>query len=254
MKTKIFQALKQEYPQLGLGDEVLQARAEALAATGLVTDDNLKAVVASQKANLEALQKSNDKRVTDAIAKAKKEAEEAAAKASTEHAAAIKAEQDKLAALQKEYEEFKAKQVQQPGGGGQATEEVEKRLNEAFDAKLAAINKTIEELNKANKGYADKLKTLEDEKAAAAKAAAAAARQEMILAKAKEVGIPEWRIKQGFSFADDMDEAKITETLTGYATDIKAQMLPGRSQFQAGGDTALSNEEVKGLVKDIMRR
>lgn len=48
MKDKIFQLLKQEYKSLGLGDEVLQAHAEMLDKMGLVTDDNIETVVASQ--------------------------------------------------------------------------------------------------------------------------------------------------------------------------------------------------------------
>ena len=66
MKDKIFQLLKQEYKSLGLGDEVLQAHAEMLDKMGLVTDDNIETVVASQKSFLESLQKDNDRRVTDA--------------------------------------------------------------------------------------------------------------------------------------------------------------------------------------------
>lgn len=49
MKEKIFNALKQEYKALGLSDEILQGHANALAAIGLVTDENLSAVVAAQK-------------------------------------------------------------------------------------------------------------------------------------------------------------------------------------------------------------
>ena len=41
MKEKIFNALKQEYKALGLSDEILQGHANALAAIGLVTDENL---------------------------------------------------------------------------------------------------------------------------------------------------------------------------------------------------------------------
>lgn len=41
MKEKIFQALKLAYSNLGLSDEILQGQADALSASGLVTDDNL---------------------------------------------------------------------------------------------------------------------------------------------------------------------------------------------------------------------
>ena len=252
MKDKIFQALKQEYTQLGLGDEVLMARAEALAATGLVTDDNLQSVVSSQKANLEALQKSNDKRVTDALAKAKKENEAAAAKLKAEHEAALQAEKDKLLAAQKELEELKKK----PGGqGGQETNAQIEALKAEYKTQLDGINAALAELKKTNSGYEAKIKEMEDEKAAAAKAAAAKARQDMIIAKAKEAGIPEWRINQGFNFADDMDEAKIAETLNGYAADIKKQMLPtGIHQTRTDDGKSVSAEQATDIVKGILRK
>lgn len=73
MKEKIFQALKLAYVNLGLSDEILQGQADALAAIGLVTDDNLATVVQGQKAFLASLQSGIDKRVTDAVNKAKGE-------------------------------------------------------------------------------------------------------------------------------------------------------------------------------------
>ena len=84
MKEKIFNALKQEYKALGLSDEILQGHANALAAIGLVTDENLSAVVAAQKDFLTGLQSGIDKRVTTArekaLADAKKTEDEAKAK------------------------------------------------------------------------------------------------------------------------------------------------------------------------------
>ena len=41
MKDKIFNALKQEYARLGLGDNILLGLAEMLAGTSLVTEENL---------------------------------------------------------------------------------------------------------------------------------------------------------------------------------------------------------------------
>lgn len=255
MKNKIFQALKQEYPQLGLGDEILQAQAEALANTGFVNDENLQAVVASQKANLEALQRLNDKRVADALAKSKKDADAAAEKLKAEHAAALKSEQDKLSAAQKKLEEFEKRGGEGSGQLSQETHAAIDALKAEQKAQLDSINETIKALKETNNGYAAKLKAMEDEKAAASKAAAAKARLDMIVAKAKEVGIPEWRINQGFNFADDMDETKITETLTGYASDIKKQMLP-TSVHASRNDSGktVSAEEAKDIVKSILRK
>ena len=253
MKDKIFQALKQAFPQLGLGDEILMGRAEALDATGLVTEDNLQAVVSSQQANLEALQKSNDKRVADALAKAKKDSDAAAAKLKAEHEAALKAEKDNLAAIKKELDELKAKN---PGGqGGQETNAQIDALKAAYDEKLKEVNGAIAALKNSNSDYEKQIKAMQDEKAAAEKAAAAKARLEMINAKAKEAGIPEWRIAEGFSISDDMDETKITETLAGVAANIKKQLLPTETRFSGQGDgQAVSAEDATSIVKGILRK
>lgn len=74
MKEKIFNALKQKYSNLGLGDETLMSVAESLAATGIVTDDNLDTVVAGQGVMLKSYQSTFDKMRTES-ANYKKEIE-----------------------------------------------------------------------------------------------------------------------------------------------------------------------------------
>lgn len=76
MKEKIYQSLKQAYSNLGLSDDILQGHAEALDATGFVTDENLAITVAAQKTFLSSLQSGIDKRVTDAVNKAREKKEE----------------------------------------------------------------------------------------------------------------------------------------------------------------------------------
>lgn len=78
MKDKIFQSLKQAYSSCGLSDDILQGHADALYATGLVTDDNLDTIVAAQKPLFSSLQSGIDKCVTDALNKAKEKKEEQA--------------------------------------------------------------------------------------------------------------------------------------------------------------------------------
>lgn len=105
MKEKLFDKLKQAYSSLGLGDVILQAHADALAATGLVTDDNIDSVVLGQRTLLENLQKSNDKRVKDALDKAKAEAEEKQRKAHEEAEAKRKADAEAAAKAAQEAQE-----------------------------------------------------------------------------------------------------------------------------------------------------
>lgn len=65
MKEKIFNALKQKYSHLGLGDETLQSVAESLANTGLVTEENLDTVVAGQESMLKGYQSTFDRMRTE---------------------------------------------------------------------------------------------------------------------------------------------------------------------------------------------
>ena len=185
MKAKLFAKLKQAYSPLGLAEEILLGRADSLAKTGLVTDENLDLVVAAQKDDLEGLQKANDKRVTEALekqrqklaeetqkkeAEEKKKAEEKQAKEAEEQKAKQKElesknkedeesqkEAERAAALEKEIEELKAKgipdSVVEYLRAHQARNESERAAylktslekEKAFDARLAEIIKGFEE-------------------------------------------------------------------------------------------------------------
>lgn len=227
MKEKIFQKLKQVYSHLGLGDDVLQAHAESLAALGFVTDENIDNVVNAQKTFLEGLQKNYDKRVTSATAKAKEDAKkelEDAAKAAAEEKA------------RKEKEERERR-------------EKEKEMPDWYKAEKEASDKTIKELLESVKtmkeGY-DAMKA-ENDKFKAAKTAAE--RKNLITSKAKELGIPQYRIDEGFAIADDADESKITEHLTKVATNTKSQALPGNKGTFPLSDGAPSKEFVENIAK-----
>lgn len=231
MKEKIFQKLKQGYSHLGLGDEVLQAHAESLAALGLVTDENIENVVNAQKPFLEGLQKNYDKRVTSATAKAKedtkKELEDAAKAAAEEKARKEKEERERR--------------------------EKEKEMPDWYKAEKEAGDKTIKELlasvNTMKEGY-DAMKA-ENDRFKAEKTAAE--RKNSIISKAKELGIPQYRIDEGFAIADDADESKITEYLTKVATNTKLQTLPSNKGVYPLSDGAPSKENVDAIAKAIVK-
>ncbi|ROS92311.1 hypothetical protein EEL36_08795 [Muribaculaceae bacterium Isolate-043 (Harlan)] len=242
MKAKIFAKLKQEYSSLGLGDEYLMSKADSLAATGLVTDDNIDAVVACQRKELEGLQKANDKRVTDALEKERKkheeetrkkeqEAEEARRKAEEEAAAKKKGEHTDpvtnpdVEALRKQVEELTA---------------AGKKRDEEYAANLKTLTESRDSLGK-------QVKELVDKNAASEAAAAKAARNAMIMAKAKELGVPQWRIDEGFTIAEDASEEVITETLTKVANNINTNILPG----SRGGFPLAGNEPTKEDLASI---
>lgn len=168
MKEKIFQVLKLAYSNLGLSDEILQGQADALSALGLVTEDNLATVVQGQKTFLTSLQSGIDRRVTDAVNKAK------------EKEAAGGGEQNKQQPENEEPEWFKKYKAEQ-----EQRYSTLKNENDAF---------------KAEKSRAE--------------------RNSLISSKAKELGIPEWRMKEGFAISDEMDEMAITTYLSGIKQNI----------------------------------
>lgn len=230
-KEKIYLALKQKYYSLGLGDTILQAHAESLVALGLVTDENLNAVIDAQKVFLEGLQKGNDKRVADAVAKAKTDA---------------KNEYEAEAARKRE--EKKAKEREE-----QLKREKEKEMPDWYKEEKAASDKTIKELLESVKtmksGY-DALKT-ENEKFKAEKAISE--RKNQIISKAKELGIPQWRIDEGFVIADDADDNAITTHLTTVSNNIKAQMLPGDRHSFPLSDNKPDRDAVKAIAKSMVK-
>lgn len=199
MKEKIFQALKLAYVNLGLSDEILQGQADALAAIGLVTDDNLATVVQGQKAFLASLQSGIDKRVTDAVNKAKEEE------------AASGGEQNK----------------QQPNEEPEWFKQYKQQQEERFSS-LQEENETFK---------AEKLR---------------AERNALISSKAKELGIPEWRMKEGFAITDEMDETAINTYLSGVKQNIVTAGLEKKdSAFPLSTPVEKSKELAKQWAESL---
>ena len=136
MKDKIFQSLKQAYSSLGLGDALLQAQAETLASLGFVTDENLDAVVKAQETQLKAYQAANDKRVADALAKAKDAADKD--KKTAETAAA-----EKQGELQKLIDELTKKAEAQTSELQKQADELKKQ--QELQKQLADLQKKAEQ-------------------------------------------------------------------------------------------------------------
>ena len=214
MVEKIFNALKQEFSYLGLGDSVLRPYAESLGACGFVTDDNLNDVVSKQKSSLEAIQKANDKRAADAMKTADEKAE--AKRKAAEEAEAKKAEE-----AAKKAEEEKAKKAAE-----EKAVENKEETPEWFKAYQTAQEEKFKEALEKNKALEDSLKSLQDENAKFKTEQDAAKRNSFIASEAKRLGVPEWRSKEGFSISTDMDEKAITEYLSQVANNVKANMLP----------------------------
>lgn len=281
MKDKIFQLLKQEYKSLGLGDEVLQAHAEMLDKMGLVTDDNIETVVASQKSFLESLQKDNDRRVTDAKKKfeeAQKAKEEAERKAAEEEAkkkaeeeakkAAEEAEKKRLEELAKRNEmpDYLKKYFEEQAAEKKASEEARTKEREEFKELIKTLNqkntdqaktyneqmeeqsKTIRELQETIQKQADEAKAKEE---AAAKAKAD--HDAKILSKAKELGIPESRINEGFTLSDDATDETIETYLSKVANNYKALQQPQFGGSYRASEGEPTKEDVDNVAASLVQ-
>lgn len=226
MKTKIFAGLKQAYSSLGLSEEILQGHADALAATGLVTDENLSTIVAAQKDFLTGLQSGIDKRVTSAREKALLDARKTAedeAKAK-EEAAKKKAEED-------------AKKLEADKDKSEWQKEWEKRF---------------EELSKKDSAREVEFKTLKEANEKLERERAESARASTIMSKAKELGIPEWRIKEGFAISANADDAAINSHLTTVATNLKTANLPSNKLGNVLADGKPSKEQISEIADSLI--
>jgi hypothetical protein len=241
MVEKIFNALKQEFSYLGLGDSVLRPYAESLGACGFVTDDNLNDVVSKQKSSLEAIQKANDKRAADAM----KTAEE---KAEAKRKAAEEAEAKKAEEAAKKAEEEKAKKAAE-----EKAVENKEDTPEWFKAYQTAQEEKFKEALEKNKALEDSLKSLQDENAKFKTEQDAAKRNSFIASEAKRLGVPEWRSKEGFSISTDMDEKAITEYLSQVANNVKANMLPEEKMGFPKFDGKATKEEVDKIADNLLK-
>ena len=87
-------------------------------------------------------------------------------------------------------------------------------MPEWYKVEKAATEKTIQELLHTNKTLLDGLNSIKKENETFKAEKAAAERSNLIVSKAKELGIPQWRIEEGFSIASDANEEAITSHLT----------------------------------------
>lgn len=243
MKEKIFYALKQSYSSLGLGDSVLMALAATLDATDIVTDENLADIVSKQSTALEAIQKSNDKRAADAAAKAKRDADKALADKLAAEQAAEKQKAEEEAARQKAQQDAQ-----------KALEDEGKTIPAWFQAQQEAFEKRMQEANARYEEQQKLLQSVKEENDKFRSEQAAAKRTAFIASEAQRLGVPQWRVDEGFSITSEMQESDITDYLSKVANNVKANTLPtqkwGIPDF---GNGKASKEETDALAEKLLK-
>lgn len=104
-------------------------------------------------------------------------------------------------------------------------------MPEWYKKEKEAQEKIISELSKDRQMLLDNFKAMKEESDRLKAEKAAADRKNLIISKAKELGVPQYRIDEGFDIAEDADEAAISDYLSKVANNIKAQVLPEKNGY-----------------------
>ena len=137
--------------------------------------------------------------------------------------------------LQKELDELKAKS----GGKTEPTDPPKPSDPNDWESKMKEL-------------FEKEVKPIKDELSAYKQKESLEARQTLITNKAKELGIPEWRIKEGFIIADDADEALINSTLSAIKTNIVTAGLDDKkSSGILSSNLEKSNQEADNWAKNL---
>lgn len=208
---------------------------------------------AAQKAREEAAAKAAEE-ARKAKELAEKEKSEAAIKAAEE--AAKKAREEALKALpdsvkayvdsiKAENEAKEAKRLAAEEEAKKVAEEARKAAEAAQKAKEDAWTKTLNEMRDTLAGFKKENDELK-------KARAVQERRDAIINKAKELGIPQYRIDEGFVIAEDATEEQYTTYLAGIAKNIKTHNLPSQGGHQLPSEKEVTKAEVDEIAKGMV--
>lgn len=227
--------------------------------------------------NAEQTKKEEQARAKAAEEADKKKAEEADAKAKAEKEEAEKREQEEKQKIAEEEARQKAELEQ-----AQISDVVKKMLAERDEQTKAAreaaqkaqndLLKRIEQMTKesdaANQKWAEQfeslkklseqqattIKTMEKEREEQKAQEVLRAHREKINNRARELGIPQYRIDEGFTLSDDADDDTITNHLTKVANNIKAMQTPGSGERAPLNDgKVMSREEMDQIAASMVK-
>ena len=238
MKEKILNGLKAAYPSLSV--DMLNAQTQILLAAGYVTEDNLSAVIAAQKPFVEAIDK-REKQHSDVIEKNKKDNE-------------------RLLSLEQELNDIKSKAVSGVAGEkgekskSNGTEPDFKAMIESMKTELQAeYQNNIAELLKSQKENTEMLNSLKQENEAFKREKTIADRNGFIQSKAKELGIPKWRIEEGFVLPENAENEVIIKSLSAIANNVKTQLLPTSEKYPLGNDSKEIGVMIDSISKSLVK-
>ena len=224
---------------------------------------------AKKEAEKKAAEEEAKKKATEEEA-AKKAAEEAKKKADEEAAAKAKKEEeerkrleemkknteipDYVKNMQEEYLKKLQEERQQAENDRNSFKEMLAEMKKASEENTKALSEQLKQQTEANKTLNETITAMKTENDRIKAEAQKKARQEGIIQKAKELGIPKSRIEEGFAITDDMDEDAITNHLNVVAANYKALNLSERRPFgQQLENKEATEEELKAVAGALVK-
>ena len=227
-------------------------------------EEQAKKEAEKKAAEEEAKRKANEEEAAKKAAEeAKKKAdEEAAAKAKKEEEERKRLEEmkknteipDYVKNMQEEYLKKLQEERQQAENDRNSFKEMLAEMKKASEENTKALSEQLKQQTEANKTLNETITAMKTENDRIMAEAQKKARQEGIIQKAKELGIPKSRIEEGFAITDDMDEDAITNHLNVVAANYKALNLSERRPFgQQLENKEATEEELKAVAGALVK-
>lgn len=218
------------------------------------------AKAAEEQARKEAEEKAAaEKAAKDAKEKAEKEAADKAAKEEEERKRLEEMKKNQeipqyIKDMQEEYLRKLQEERKQAEEDRKAFKELVEQMKASSEEQKKTLTEQLTQLSKQNKQQSETIKAMKDESDKLKAQKEKEARLEKINSKAKELGIPQWRIDEGLPITDDMDDDAITNKLNVVATNIKSLGLKPNAGYQQPGEHhEASKEEAKAIAAMMVK-
>lgn len=197
----------------------------------------------------------------------KAEAEKAAQEKTKAEQEATRQEAQRLAEIEKSkavpeeilnlFKEAKAKAAEERKESERRLAEMGEQVRQLLDSQAAqkkGYDETIRKLMESNETLKSGYDALNREKEEAIKAKERADRMEFIMTKARELGIPQWRVDEGFVIPDDAGQEAIAEKLGSIAKNISTQMLPPERKAFRMTSGEPTKDDIDSLAASIVSK
>lgn len=197
----------------------------------------------------------------------KAEAEKAAQEKTKAEQEAARQEAQRLAEIEKSkavpeeilnlFKEAKAKAAEERKESERRLAEMGEQVRQLLDSQAAqkkGYDETIRKLMESNETLKSGYDALNREKEEAIKAKERADRMEFIMTKARELGIPQWRVDEGFVIPDDAGQEAIAEKLGSIAKNISTQMLPPERKAFRMTSGEPTKDDIDSLAASIVSK